>query len=52
MYRNSFENVSPDKLIEHYNTNYWNSCYDVSKNNFIYDIIKRFYYECTESLRE
>ena len=52
MYHNTFENVSPDELIEHYNTNYWNSCYDVSKNDFIYDIVKRFYYECTESLRE
>lgn len=52
MYHNSFENVTPDDLKKHYDINYWNSCYDIDKNDFIYNIIKQFYYECTESLRE
>ena len=43
LYHNSFENVTPDELKKHYDTNYWNSCYDIDKNDFIYNIVKQFY---------
>lgn len=48
----SFINVYPFQLKKHYNTNYWNSCYDTDKNKFIWNTIKNFYYECTKDLRE
>ena len=48
----SFINVHPFQLKKHYNTNYWNSCYDTDKNKFIWNTIKNFYYECTKDLRE
>lgn len=48
----NFDNVSPKIIKSHYDSGYWNDCYDIDKNDFIWEILRKFYYECTEDLRE
>lgn len=44
--------VSSSDILKHYNKEKWNDCYDASKNLFINKILKNFYYDLTEDLRE
>ncbi|MGN0967328.1 MAG: hypothetical protein ACI4OP_07130 [Candidatus Coprovivens sp.] len=44
--------VSSSDILKHYNREDWNDCYDTSKNLFINKILKNFYYDLTEDLRE
>ena len=47
-----FPNVDPTLIWKHYKEQEWNDCYDSNKNDFIWEILEKFYYECTENLRE
>ena len=47
-----FPNIDPTLIWEHYKEQEWNDCYDSNKNDFIWEILEKFYYECTEDLRE
>lgn len=44
--------VSSSDILKHYKKQTWNTCYDSSKNSFINNTLKNFYYDFTEDLRE
>lgn len=47
-----FNNVHPDDIKEHYENEDWNNCYNTDKNDFIWEMLKNFYYDITQNLRE
>ena len=51
-YVNHFINVTPDEIKEHYKFGDWNDCYDIDKNDLIWETLKTFYYDFTQDLRE
>ena len=51
-YVNHFINVTPDEIKEHYEFGDWNDCYDIDKNDLIWETLKTFYYDFTQDLRE
>lgn len=51
-YSQYFHNPHPDDVKEHYESGYWNDCYDTNENEFIWETLKRFYYDFTQDLRK
>lgn len=52
LYKKVYHKVKVQDILNHYYNNKWNECYDTSKNDFIFKIIKNFYNDLTEDLRE
>lgn len=50
--RNIYYNVRASEILNHYKNNSWNECYNSTKNKFIFKIIRVFYDDLTEDLRE
>lgn len=47
-----FYDVNPEELKEHYENSDWNNCYNTNENEFIWETLKRFYYDITKDLRK
>lgn len=50
--RNIYYNVRASEILNHYKNNSWNEYYNSTKNKFIFKIIRVFYDDLTEDLRE
>lgn len=52
LYESIFSKVRVIDILNHYKSNKWNDYYDKNQNSFIYKVIKIFYDNITDSLRE
>ena len=50
--KNIYYNVRASEILNHYKNNSWNEQYASTKNKFIFKIIRAFYGDLTEDLRE
>ena len=52
LYETRYSKVKASDLLKHYKNGNWNCCYNKEKNDFLFKIIKTFYADLTEDLRE